>query len=66
MNFENDSIKSQIVMWVHNTMINENNDFKTYETLESYIRNHMSNEITRFISCNRTELSNIFNHYKKV
>ena len=53
-------------MWVHNTMINGNNEFNSYESLEAYIRNHMSNETTRFITCNRSELSSIFNHYKKV
>ena len=66
MNFESETIKSQIVMWVHNTMINGNNEFNSYESLEAYIRNHMSNETTRFITCNRSELSSIFNHYKKV
>lgn len=46
-------------------MINRPDEFSSYENLEAHIRNHMINETTKFISCNRKELEEIYNHYKE-
>ena len=65
MDFNDDYIKRDILLWVNNIMINKGDRFDSYETLEAYIRNSMTNDITRFISCNKEELNNIFCHYRK-
>lgn len=47
-------------------MVNNPNDFSSYENLEGHIRNHMINQTTKFISCNRKDMEKIYNHYKGV
>lgn len=64
MQFSNSTIKSETILWIHNLMINRKNEFINYEFLEGYIRNHMINEITSFLSCNKKELLDIYNHYQ--
>ncbi len=46
-------------------MINKGEKFDSYEVLEAYIRNNMINDITKFISCNKKELNDIFNSYQE-
>ena len=65
LDFNDSYIKRDVLLWVNNLMINKSKRFDSYETLEAYIRNNMINDITRFISCNRKELKDIFNHYQK-
>lgn len=65
LNFDDKYIKRDILLWVNNIMINRSENFESYEALEAYIRNNMINDITRFISCNKKEINNIFCHYKK-
>lgn len=65
LEFNSSSMKSEITLWIHNIMINRPTEFSSYENLEAHIRNHMINETTKFISCNRKELEGIYNHHKE-
>jgi len=66
LEFNSSSMKSEIIMWIHNIMINRPTEFSSYENLEAHIRNHMINETTKFISCNQKELESIYKHYKEI
>ena len=65
MEFDDSLIKREITLWIHNLMVNNPNNFSSYENLEGHIRNHMINQTTKFISCNRKDMESIYNHYKK-
>ena len=65
MDFNGPPVKNTVIMWFHDLMINRPEEFATYDKLEAYVRNHMLNETTKFFSCNKKELNNIFDHYKK-
>lgn len=65
MDFDSSLIKREITLWIHNIMINRPTEYTSYEHLEAHIRNHMINETTKFISCNRKELEEIYNHHKE-
>ncbi len=65
LDFNDSYIKRDILLWVNNIMINKGDRFDSYEVLEAYIRNNMINDITKFISCNKKELNDIFNSYQE-
>ena len=65
LDFNDSYIKRDILLWVNNIMINKGEKFDSYEVLEAYIRNNMINDITKFISCNKKVLNDIFNSYQE-
>lgn len=65
MDFNGPPVKNTVIMWFHDLMINRPEEFESYDKLEAHVRNHMLNETTKFFSCNKKELNNIFNHYKR-
>lgn len=65
MNFDEEPLNEMITSWIQDLSKLRKDEFRSYDNLEAYVRNHLLNETTKFFSCNKKQLETIFNQNKK-